>query len=98
MSSTPWWVPILSVLVTGLLAWAAQAWAARGKKVIDTSTLALEMVEKLQARVEVLEADKEWRGVIHIINEDYIALLRDWIYRGQPPPPPERPPYPPRPM
>lgn len=97
MSTTPWWVNIVSVALTGLLALLAQQWAARGKKVVDTSTLALDMVEKLTERVESLEKDRDWHVMRSIMDGDYIALLRDWIYRGQPPPPPERPIYPPRP-
>lgn len=97
MSSTPWWVPIVSVAVTGLLALVAQQWAAKGKKVVDSSTLALDMVKELRDRVEVLERVDTWRSVVHVMDSDYISLLRDWIYRSQPPPPPERPVYPPRP-
>lgn len=96
-ASTPTWVTILGLVITAFGVWAAQAWATRGKKVVDTSTLALDMVEKLTERVEGLERVDTWRTVVHIMDSDYIALLRDWIYRAQPPPPPERPVYPPRP-
>lgn len=97
MAESPWWVTLVGIALTGILAWGAQAWAARGKKVIDSSTLALDMVKELRDRVEVLERVDTWRSSIQVMDSDYIGLLRDWIYRKQPPPPPERPIYPPRP-
>lgn len=97
MSEAPWWVTLAGIALTGLLAWSAQAWAARGKKVVDTSTLALDMVKELRDRVETLERVDAWRSLIHAMDTDHITLLRDLIYRQQPPPPPERPIYPPRP-
>lgn len=91
------WVAVASAAVTGLLAWAAQAWAKRGQKVVDLNTMAMTMVTEVTDRVERLERIESWRALCATIDADHIGLLRDHIYRQLPPPPPDRPIYPVRP-
>lgn len=93
----PWWGTVIAAAVTGLLALAAQMWAKRGSREADLNGMAMSMLTKLEERVERLEGRDSWHEVVHVLNHDYIAVLRDWIFRRADPPPPERPVYPPRP-
>lgn len=93
----PWWVTLVGLVITGLLGWAAQAWSSRGKTAVDLNNIAIKMVETVEARVKRLEEIDSWRTVCATLDSDHIAILRDHIYRELPPPPPNRPSYPPRP-
>ena len=93
----PWWVTPLGVALTGLLAWAAQAWAKRGSAPDTLNNMAMGMVRTLDDRVRRLEGLDSWRVEVATIDRDHIDVLEAHIWTGKPPPPPQRPPYPARP-
>lgn len=92
------WAVVGSAVVTGVLAFFAQAWAKRGQPAVDLNSMAMGMVEELKGRVERLENVESWRALCAVIDADHIGVLRDHIYRQLPPPPPARPVYPARPV
>lgn len=96
----PWWVTLAGVATTGVLAWAAQAWAKRGRSPEGLAALngaAMNMLTHVDGRVQRLERIDGWRESVKIIDNDHIDLLESWIWRGADPPPPPRPTYPSRP-
>jgi hypothetical protein len=100
-SMAPWWVTLLGGLVTGLLAWAAQAWAKRGKSpetMAVVNNVATGMLKDVVARLERVEAKADWRATAHDMDRDHIDLLESWVWSRKDPPPPARPVYPPRPQ
>jgi hypothetical protein len=93
----PWWVSLAGVALTGVLAWAAQAWAKRGDKQISAGELAISMAKEALERVEAVERENAWRTAVDALKDRYIVRLLTHIHHGFPPPPPEEPVYPPRP-
>lgn len=97
---TPWWVTLVGVSITGLLAWAGNAWAKRGRSPESMAALngaAMKMLERVDGRVGRLERLDDWRATVKTLDNDHIDLLESWIWKRQDPPPPARPAYPPRP-
>lgn len=91
------WSTVAAAAATGLLAFLAKAWADRGKPQLDAADMALKVADELAERVARLENIEAWRAVVHTMDQEHIFQLRDHIYTRKPPPPPERPVYPPRP-
>jgi hypothetical protein len=101
---TPWYTAILAALVTGLLGWAAQAWAKRGQKMIDHNQMAVSnaqtamgMATEALKRIDKLEIENSWRQLVDDMKDRYVLALIAHINNGFPPPPPTEPVYPPRP-
>src|SRR4051794_615956 len=98
---SPWWLPVLSAAVTGLLAWGASAWAKRGRSpetLVSLNGVAMGMVRELKAQLDRVEAKADWRAVAHEMDRDHIDVLENHIWLRKDPPPPARPVYPTRPQ
>lgn len=101
MDQAHWYATIIAAAVTGIVGWLAKEWASRGQRQMDKteqlSDMAMTMIDKLEKRMNQYEAIQQWNVVVHAMKDDHILVLRDLIMRQVPPPPPERPVYPPMP-